>query len=45
MEIIKFIVDGKEVTYEELKELQNDPKKRLKKLSEGVFKVLTKLEG
>lgn len=45
MESIKFIVDGKEVTYEELQELKNNPKKKLKQLKEGVFKVLEKLEG
>jgi hypothetical protein len=39
------IVDGKEVTLQELLEIQQNPRKKLKKLEEGIFKTLEKLEG
>lgn len=41
----KALVNGKEVSQEQLQEMQADKNIRLKKLEEGSFKVLQKLEG
>ena len=42
----KIMVEGKEaISEEELKKLQQDPNKRVKKLAEGNYRVLDKLNG
>lgn len=41
----KIIVNGKEITQEELLEIQNNKRKRLKKLNENTYIVLERLEG
>jgi len=42
---IKVIVNGKEMSLQELEEIKNNPKKRLKKLTENTYTILEKLEG
>jgi hypothetical protein len=42
---MKVIVNGREITLQELEELKNNPKKRLKKLTENTYTILEKLEG
>jgi len=39
------IVNGREITQEELLEIQKDPKKKLKKLSESTYTVLELMHG
>jgi hypothetical protein len=41
----QILVNGKEVSQAQLQEMQTDKNIRLKKLEEGSFKVLQKLEG
>ena len=41
----KVIVNGQELSLEELEEIKRNPKKRLKKLTENTYTILEKLEG
>ncbi len=42
---VRIIVNGKEISLQEFEDLKNNPRKKLKKLTENTYHVLEKLEG
>ena len=42
---IQYEVDGVLITLQEFQEMQNDPKKRLKEVEQGKWKLLERLYG